>query len=109
MKKESFTSFMKQVAADLQQSGNLGTAHVYRSSLNAILVFQESESVEFREITPEWLKHFEGSLRARGCSWNTVFTIGPSIFIVRRTCRICSVPYIQVCGRTAGGRWIWKT
>ena len=68
MKKESFTSFMKQVAADLQQSGNLGTAHVYRSSLNAILVFQESESVEFREITPEWLKHFEGSLRARGCS-----------------------------------------
>ena len=59
MKKESFTSFMKQVAADLQQSGNLGTAHVYRSSLNAILVFQESESVEFREITPEWLKHFE--------------------------------------------------
>ena len=72
MKKESFTSFMKQVAADLQQSGNLGTAHVYRSSLNAILVFQESESVEFREITPEWLKHFEGSLRARGCSWNTV-------------------------------------
>ena len=74
MKKESFTSFMKQVAADLQQSGNLGTAHVYRSSLNAILVFQESESVEFREITPEWLKHFEGSLRARGCSWNTVST-----------------------------------
>ncbi len=75
MKKESFTSFMKQVAADLQQSGNLGTAHVYRSKcLNAILVFQESESVEFREITPEWLKHFEGSLRARGCSWNTVST-----------------------------------
>ena len=42
MKKESFTSFMKQVAADLQQSGNLGTAHVYRSSLNAILTFQGS-------------------------------------------------------------------
>ncbi len=40
MKKESFTSFMKQVAVDLQQSGNLGTAHVYRSSLNAILTFR---------------------------------------------------------------------
>ena len=26
MKKESFTLFMKQVAVDLQQSGNLGTA-----------------------------------------------------------------------------------
>ena len=28
MKKESFTLFMKQVAVDLQQSGNLGTAEV---------------------------------------------------------------------------------
>ena len=74
MKKESFTSFMKQVAADLQQSGNLGTAHVYRSSLNAILTFQGSDRLSFWEITPEWLKHFEGSLRARGCSWNTVST-----------------------------------
>ena len=118
MKKESFTSFMKQVAADLQQSGNLGTAHVYRSSLNAILVFQESESVEFREITPEWLKHFEvafvpegvvGTRCLRTFARCVPFTIGPSIFIVRRTCRICSVPYIQVRGRTAGGRWIWKT
>ena len=66
MKKESFTLFMKQVAVDLQQSGNLGTAHVYRSTLNAILTFQGSDRLSFREITPEWLKHFEGSLRARG-------------------------------------------
>ena len=55
MKKESFTSFMKQVAVDLQQSGNLGTAHVYRSSLNAILTFQGSGCLSFPEITPEWL------------------------------------------------------
>ncbi len=47
MKKESFTSFMKQVAADLQQSGNLGTAHVYRSSLNAILVFRNRKAWSF--------------------------------------------------------------
>jgi len=112
MKKESFTSFMKQVAADLQQSGNLGTAHVYRSSLNAILVFQESESVEFREIilrvafVPAGVV---GTRCLRTFARCVPFTIGPSIFIVRRTCRICSVPYIQVRGRTAGGRWIWKT
>ena len=55
MKKESFTLFMKQVAVDLQQSGNLGTAHVYRSTLNAILTFQGSDRLSFREITPEWL------------------------------------------------------
>ncbi len=47
MKKESFTSFMKQVAVDLQQSGNLGTAHVYRSTLNAILTFQGSDRLSF--------------------------------------------------------------
>jgi len=119
MKKESFTSFMKQVAADLQQSGNLGTAHVYISSLNAILVFQESESVEFREITPEWLKHFEGSLRARGCSWNTVSTYLRTMRAVYNRAvdlhrapyvpHLFPFPYIQVRGRTAGGRWIWKT
>lgn len=74
MKKESFTSFMKQVAADLQHSGSLGTAHVYRSSLNTILAFQGSEKLMFGDITPEWLKRFENSLRARGCSWNTVST-----------------------------------
>ncbi len=42
--------------------------------LNAILTFQGSDRLSFPEITPEWLKHFEGSLRARGCSWNTVST-----------------------------------
>ena len=74
MKKESFTSFMKQVAVDLQQSGNLGTAHVYRSSLNAIRTFLGSDKMQFRQLTPEWLKRFENSLRERGCSWNTVST-----------------------------------
>ena len=102
MKKESFTSFMKQVAADLQQSGNLGTAHVYRSSLNAILVFQESESVEFREITPEWLKHFEGSLRARGCSWNTVSTYLRTMRAVyNRAVDLHRAPYVPLLFRSS--------
>ena len=30
-------TFMKQVANGLQMEGNFGTAHVYRSSLNAII------------------------------------------------------------------------
>ena len=30
--------FMKQVAYGLQMEGNFGTAHVYRSSLNALLL-----------------------------------------------------------------------
>lgn len=65
---------MKQVVEELQDSGNLGTAHVYKSSLNAILAFHGTQRLQFRQITPAWLKRFEVSLRARGCSWNTVST-----------------------------------
>ena len=31
-------AFMKQVAEELRMGGNFGTAHVYRSSINAILL-----------------------------------------------------------------------
>ena len=74
MKKEDLVSFMKEIAAELQRRGNLGTAHVYRSSLNAIRTFLGSDKMQFRQLTPEWLKRFENSLRERGCSWNTVST-----------------------------------
>ena len=74
MKKENLFSFMRQVTAELQGRGNLGTAHVYRSCLNVILTFQGSEKLMFRQLTPEWVKRFEVSLRERGCSWNTVST-----------------------------------
>ena len=74
MKKEDLISFMKKIAAELQRRGNLGTAHVYRSSLNAIHTFLGSDKMLFRQLTPEWLKRFENSLRERGCSWNTVST-----------------------------------
>ena len=33
-------TFMKQVATGLQMEGNFGTAHVYRSSLNAIIAYR---------------------------------------------------------------------
>ncbi len=70
----NFIVFMREVANELRENGNQGTAHVYYSSLNAIIAFQGNERLSFQEITPEWLKRFEGSIRARGCSWNTVST-----------------------------------
>ena len=33
-------AFMKQVATGLQMEGNFGTAHVYSSSLNAIIAYR---------------------------------------------------------------------
>lgn len=67
-------TFMKEVADGLQMGGNFGTAHVYRSSLNAIIAYCGGEDFTFNEITPEWLKGFEIHLRKRRCSWNTVST-----------------------------------
>lgn len=67
-------NFMKQVTEGLQMGGNFGTAHVYRSSLNAITAFHKREDLAFKEVTPAWLKAFETHLRGRGCSWNTVST-----------------------------------
>ena len=54
--------------------GNFGTAHVYRSSLNAIFAYRGNENFTFNEVNSEWLKGFEVFLRSRGCSWNTVST-----------------------------------
>ena len=67
-------TFMKQVARGLQVEGNFGTAHVYRSSLNAIIAYRGKSDFFFSEVTSEWLKGFEVHLRNRGCSWNTVST-----------------------------------
>ena len=67
-------TIMKEVADGLQMGGNFGTAHVYRSSLNAIIAYCGGEDFTFNEITPEWLKGFEIHLRKRKCSWNTVST-----------------------------------
>ncbi len=67
-------SFMRKVTDGLQASGNYGTAHVYRSSLNALVSFHGNTYLSFQKVTPEYIKNFEIHLRGRGCSWNTVST-----------------------------------
>ena len=42
-------AFMKQVAKGLQMEGNFGTAHVYRSSLNAIIAYRGKGDFTFHE------------------------------------------------------------
>ena len=67
-------SFMKEVAEGLRKSGNYGTAHVYRSSMNAIIAFNGSRNLPFKKVNQEFLKSFETYLREKDCSWNTVST-----------------------------------
>ena len=56
-------SFMKNVANGLRESGNYGTAHIYRSSMRAVISFHGSENLPFRKVTQEFLKNFETYLR----------------------------------------------
>lgn len=58
-------SFMKEVAEGLRKSGNYGTAHVYRSSMNAIIAFNGSRNLSFKKVNQEFLKSFETYLRER--------------------------------------------
>lgn len=69
-----FVSFMREVISELQMRECLGTAHVYRSCLRAIIAFRGQESFPFAELTIRWLKKFEAYLRGRKCRWNTVST-----------------------------------
>lgn len=72
--RKDLIKFMNSVTEELRIGGYYGTAHIYRSSLNALCAFNNSKELLFTKITPEFLKHYESYLRQRGCSWNTVST-----------------------------------
>ena len=60
-------SFMKEVAEGLRKSGNYGTAHVYRSSMNAIIAFNGSRNLSFKKVNQEFLKSFPVCLYRNAC------------------------------------------
>ena len=94
-------TFMKQVANGLQVEGNFGTAHVYRSSLNAIIAYRGKSDFVFSEVTSEWLKGFEVHLRNRGCSWNTVSTYMRTFRAVyNRAVNLQKAPYVPYLFRS---------
>lgn len=66
--------FMRNEAHELQIRGSYGTAHIYRSSANAVEAFYGRKTLVFERLTPKLLKQFETYLRQQGCSWNTIST-----------------------------------
>ena len=113
-------SFMKDVADGLRESGNYGTAHIYRSSMRAVISFHGSGNLPFRKVNQEFLKNFETYLRGKDCSWNTVSTYMRTLRAVynRRLtdilllmCLIIFVMSIQGRGLTENVHWtkrIWN-
>ena len=95
-------TFMKQVAMGLQVEGNFGTAHVYRSSLNAIIAYCGEEDLLFSEVTSEWLKFTFAVVVVAGTPFPLIcvrfvrFTIVLLILGKLLMCLICSVLFIPV-------------
>lgn len=69
-----FVTYMQSVTLSYAASGRYGTAHVYQSSLNALVAFLEKGQLPFDGLNPALLKAFESHLLAGGRSWNTVST-----------------------------------
>ena len=72
--KDDFITYMSAVTARLQSLERLGTAHVYRSTLNRIKDFVGGRPLPFSDITPLWLQAFQNYLLKRQLNWNTIST-----------------------------------
>lgn len=72
--KDDFITYMTAVTDRLQSQERLGTAHVYRSTLNRINEFMEGKHLPFKDITPLWLQTFQNHLLKQMLNWNTVST-----------------------------------
>ena len=57
-----------------EQNEKWGTSALYHSVYKAIQDYCQSDEVSFEIITPSGLKSFEGYLRTKGLSWNTIST-----------------------------------
>lgn len=66
--------FMKQIISGFIKEGRHGTAHVYQSTYNRINDFIGGRVLTFSEITPSWLKSFQGYLLTRQLQWNSIST-----------------------------------
>ena len=73
-KNENLTSYMADIARQLEEEERFGTAHVYRSTLHRILDFTKGNQLPFKTLTPLWLKSFQNYLLTRHLQWNSIST-----------------------------------
>ena len=71
---KSIKEVVQKICLRHEQNEKWGTSALYRSVCNAIHDYCQSDEVSFEVITPSWLKAFEGYLRTKGLSWNTIST-----------------------------------
>lgn len=74
MKKVPLTQFVTKLIEELKQEQRYGTAHVYQSTLNRLILFANGEKLYFNRFSPEWLMKFQKHLLADQLAWNTIST-----------------------------------
>ena len=72
--KKSIQVMLQEMSLRHRSNKKWSTASLYDSVVTKINKFSIGKEVLFNDITPGWLKSFEGFLRASGNSWNTVST-----------------------------------
>lgn len=72
--RESLTSYMASLVLQMENEGRMGTAHVYRSTLNRVLHFTEGRPLSFSGMDARWLKEFQNYLLGRQLQWNSIST-----------------------------------
>jgi integrase/recombinase XerD len=68
--KNSFITLFKEYIANLKEEGRIGTASSYNTTLNSLLEIKQSYRIA--DITPEFLKQYEGFHRKKGNSDTTI-------------------------------------
>lgn len=72
--KKNLTDYMAALVTQLESEERMGTAHVYRSTLNRILDFTGGVPLAFNKVTPLWLSGFQNYLLRRQLHWNSIST-----------------------------------
>jgi site-specific recombinase XerD len=72
--KSSFFEFTESIIEQLEEAKRYGNARAYKSALGALKKFHKRETLDFEEITYDYLKKFETSHLKKGNSLNGLST-----------------------------------
>ncbi len=116
MNQNNLFAYMASVVSQLKEERRMGTAHVYQSTLRRVMEFEGEETLDFKDLTPAWLKSFQDHLLDSRLQWNTVSTymrMLRAIYFPRGGRRCCALSFaaFQRCiyrhqgdGEARGGR-----
>ena len=62
MNQNNLFAYMASVVSQLKEERRMGTAHVYQSTLRRVMEFEGEETLDFKDLTPAWLKSFQDHL-----------------------------------------------